>query len=678
MLPEWATHPARGTMAIMLLFGAAFTIGHHFFYQSLSGKPPSNAVYFNGFSGGLTGQQVNLAAGSVFAFLVNSALGVVINTAANQALWVAIKTKASKLEVIDNLATATTSIWSMFDFRLWKKSPIRMALATIFWLLSVTSFITPATLNVKWSATTSMSTTRVPQIDFTSLNFANLQGQISASPWYKYSAPQYSVLQAVAGSTAGGRILPISSPHQNATWFLKFPGPALSCESLEEGSVLHDNITNNILTTMSAGVNGKMGSGCSQSFGYISWVPTTDMNLHNSFLPFPGMTLNTSQTPYKSPSQSVGPLDGGTEPLTLLVAALPGMVQGLTSYACLSYTPKNDSVSFTKEAYNYIANMTITKCTMYNTSYEANFTYVNNIQSINLTTQGSFNNVTSQTGVAGEYPLQSHESDGTFVDNLALVKNLAYQAVMDAFGRMFVGAITYDLSLQRQIIDTQMASTQLLGTKDFNFIQPLSRDREGSAAGTLEGAVDQGYAPWKGFSVDQAPNSSIPVASMMEELFRNATVSLMSNIFLQPNYSSPYAPSDVTVTVTAYSLIYSYAARTLWLAYGIALGMALLSIVLGIISIHHNGGSSYTTKFSTILRAAYCMALSEPILPEDTDGKDPTPKYIKKLTVSFSPGFGTTVRYNKAAQSSEEEKLQQIEESQTEMKSWSDDRREAP
>lgn len=72
------------------------------------------------------------------------------------------------------------------------------------------------------------------------------------------------------------------------------------------------------------------------------------------------------------------------------------------------------------------------------------------------------------------------------------------------------------------------------------------------------------------------------------------------------------------------------------------------------------------------------MALSEPILPEDTDGKDPTPKYIKKLTVSFSPGFGTTVRYNKAAQSSEEEKLQQIEESQTEMKSWSDDRREAP
>lgn len=120
-------------MVIMLLFGTAFIIGHHFFYQSLSGKPPPNVVYFSGFAGGLTGQQVNLAAGSAFAFLVSSALGAVITTAANQALWVAVRTKSSKLGAIDNLANATTYIWNIFDFRLWKKSPIRMALITIFW-----------------------------------------------------------------------------------------------------------------------------------------------------------------------------------------------------------------------------------------------------------------------------------------------------------------------------------------------------------------------------------------------------------------------------------------------------------------------------------------------------------------------------------------------------------------
>jgi hypothetical protein len=122
-------------MVIMLLFGAAFAIGHHFFYQSLSGKPPPSAVYFSSFASGITGQQVNLAAGSVFAFLVNSALGVAITTAVDQALWTTVRTKSSTPEVIDDLAAATTGIWSFFKFRLWKKSPISMGLAIIFWYL---------------------------------------------------------------------------------------------------------------------------------------------------------------------------------------------------------------------------------------------------------------------------------------------------------------------------------------------------------------------------------------------------------------------------------------------------------------------------------------------------------------------------------------------------------------
>lgn len=82
--------------------------------------------------------------------------------------------------------------------------------------------------------------------------------------------------------------------------------------------------------------------------------------------------------------------------------------------------------------------------------------------------------------------------------------------------------------------------------------------------------------------------------------------------------------------------------------------MTLLSLLLGTISIYYNGGSSYTTKFSTILRAAHCIDFSEPIQPEDADGKDPAPLYIKKLTISFPP-VGATVRYNKAAQIFEEE-----------------------
>ncbi|KAL7919901.1 hypothetical protein ACQKWADRAFT_322608 [Trichoderma austrokoningii] len=629
MLPKWATHAAGGTMASMLLVGAAFTIGHHFFYQSLSGKRPPSVVYFSGFAGGLTGQQFNLAIGSLFAFLVNSALGVVITTAANQALWVVVRTKTSKLDVVDNLATATTNIWNMFDFRLWKSSPIRMALVTIFWLLSITSFITPATLSIKWSSTKSVSMTRVPQIDFTSLNFANINSE-DVIPLFTYSNPQSPVLQVVAESIVGGRILPIPSPYQNATWLLNFPGPALSCERIDTGSTLYQNISNNIFLGMSAGYGRSL---CVYSFGYLSWVPEaapdgTDL----TFLPFPGTSWNTSNTSYAAPSQGVGPLNTG-EPLTLLIAALPNMQSNP-----LGICDARDNATMPQ-----LINMTITKCKMHNTSYVANFTYIDNIQSVELTTQGLLNNITGQEFLPSSDPLNSENGSGY---NVSIVENFAYQAVMDAFGRMFVGSIAYNYLQEHQEIDTQMVLTPVLNTKEFNFLRPLSEDSSLQA-----NAMGGGHTPklWNGYDAEQMPDSTVSVADMIEELFRNATISLMSNSLLQPNYSSPYAPPDQNVTETTYELVYSYAAQTLWLAYGIALGMCLLSILLGTVSIYYNGGASYTTKFSTILRVAQCIDLSEPIKPEDTDGQDPTPRYIKKIT---------------AAQSSEEEQQHQDAEEQ--------------
>ncbi|KAL7780981.1 hypothetical protein V8C43DRAFT_246644 [Trichoderma afarasin] len=648
MLPEWAAHRAMGTMVAMLLFGTAFSIGHHFFYQSLSGKPPPSSVYFSRFGGGLTGQQVNLAVGSVFAFLVNSALGAVITTAADQALWATIRTKPLKLGTIDNLATVTTGIWSVFDFRLWRDSPIRMFMVTILWLIPITSFITPATLNVGWSATTFTSLMRVPQIDFTSLNFANIQSQPGLSPVYDYSNPQYAVLQTVTGSTTGGYVLPISSPYENATWVLKFPGPALSCGNINEASASYRNISDNILNATTAGAEG-----CMRSFGYLSWVPTIPYTNSGaiSSLPFPSL-FNISDSKLKSavyepPSLPLGPLNGDAEVLELYIAAIPSWNQDVT---CQKQLP----------------NMTITSCYLYNTSYIANFTYVNNIQSVNITTQGSFNNVSATETIAGVAPLEIDQTThNPPMYNVQGVENYAYEAVMDAFGRMFVGAIVRDFdgdlygNTVGVTIAANMASTPLLQTKEFNFLQPLTA--MGSIV-SLKGLVAaDGPRLWNGHSIEEAANSTIPMARVMEELFRNATVSLMSNSLLQPNYSSPYAPPDIPVTQTHYALIYSYAANTLWLAYGIALGMTLLSILLGVVSIYHNSGFSYMSKFSTILRVTHCIDLSDAIQPEDKDGKDPTPRYIKNLTVSFPP-TGDTVRYRRAKKDSEGEQLRQMEE----------------
>lgn len=354
--------------------------------------------------------------------------------------------------------------------------------------------------------------TRVPQVDFTSLNFADLHTYIMSSPSFVYHNPQYPVLKVVAESTAGGRILPITSPHQNATWLLKFPGPALSCESIDNSSILYENITNNILVAMLT----EQGL-FKYSFGYISWVPEVPPNSTDiSFLPFPGMSSNTNKASYEPPSQGVGPLAARTEPLTLLVAALPGMCSGVEV-----------DCGF---ALDQVANMTITRCMMYNTPYMANFEYIDNIQSIELTTQGSFNNITGQRDIEGAFALiYTEESDGPTVYKAPVIENFAYQATMDAFGRMFVGTIAYDFWQQKQIIDTQMALTPLLDTKDFNFLRPLSEEDA-----LLSHVNDESTHTfiWNGLSVEQVPNSTIPVADMIEELFRNATISLIGNPLL--------------------------------------------------------------------------------------------------------------------------------------------------
>lgn len=94
--------------------------------------------------------------------------------------------------------------------------------------------------------------------------------------------------------------------------------------------------------------------------------------------------------------------------------------------------------------------------------------------------------------------------------------------------------------------------------------------------------------------------------------------------------------------------------------------MTFLSILLGFVSIYYNDGFSYMTKFSTILRVAHCADLSEPVRPEDTDGKDPMPRYIKDLTISFPP-TGNSGHYEKAAVVSEEEQLQQREDEETQV-----------
>lgn len=71
------------------------------------------------------------------------------------------------------------------------------------------------------------------------------------------------------------------------------------------------------------------------------------------------------------------------------------------------------------------------------------------------------------------------------------------------------------------------------------------------------------------------------------------------------------------MTFTTYHNIYVYSSIILWLAYGTAIAVTCLSVLVGII-VHTSNKGSHSTKFLTILRTIRDASLSVPMLTEDT------------------------------------------------------------
>jgi hypothetical protein len=90
--------------------------------------------------------------------------------------------------------------------------------------------------------------------------------------------------------------------------------------------------------------------------------------------------------------------------------------------------------------------------------------------------------------------------------------------------------------------------------------------------------------------------------------------------------------------VTAYTSQnqYTYSASILWLTYGVGIGVSLLSILLGLYRVYSAKGG-YKTSFSTILRVANNVQLSNVIDLSETPGKAPLPERLESTLVYIPP-----------------------------------------
>ncbi|EAW10139.1 uncharacterized protein ACLA_046040 [Aspergillus clavatus NRRL 1] len=635
-------------MIASFLAAVAFAVGHDTFYQSLNGKPVLNTQPLTLLKStlNLSDQQVNISLGTLFAFLVKSYLGVSVSTTFDQFAWKSIQGARTRIGIIDDLLSVLKNGFTVVNPHLWRRSPISMTLAVICWLLPVASIISPATLSVHLVSFNEYALKRIPRVDFTSANFANFASIITTGPtgqnvWLSmYRSPTPETQRVVNSVATQGAILPIEPPAVNSSWSVELYGPAIVCDKVNQA--LTTQITQNVIQAINGSQRLEPGKGARFTrYEYLSRAPDSDNPIDSA--PF---YQQNGSGPFIQRSNQLGPQPRNPEngsavfstqtkplvdgsPLSLFVAIFPHAVD---------YHEYDEALENMDKA---VRNSTILQCMLHNASYQANLTYVNGEQTVQVTNQKVLNGIVYITGVSNVEKGLS-PSDPSFVGNAQVMESLSYQSIMDAFGGLVFGSISTEIgsliiektgahksASYTQKPTTNIISTTLMETEEMRFIQAITSSEPDNSF----------FNYWHEKSVSSSNDSSPPLSKALEELFRNITFSFMSSNMFQPNYTVKAVP-DTNVTITPYRSIYIYTRSILWAAYGTALSITALSVIAGILVYFSNDGS-YSSKFSTIFRVTQGAVVSTNLSMKDYSGLDPLPDHIAnaKMTIGYDPDY---------------------------------------
>lgn len=360
-------------------------------------------------------------------------------------------------------------------------------------LLPIASFFPPATLNIEAMPDPVTTTTRVPMVDFTSLNFAYTP--IFQERMYRYSGAQPEVQRMVTASMSGGQILPITPPHLNASWEVEFYGPVIKCApaSSRDTNAIAESLNDikKSLPGLGAHIEDK------EHYVHLVWAPGND---NDTILP---------RSDSKFRTDPIGPRIQDGKNVSLFAAA------------------------FNRFEYpqDYTKSANITHCTFYNASYAVKFNFTNGVPNIRAVPRQPYHEFSYLDTLNGSQPLAATYPNGTImvthdnhtVYNATLVERQAYQAVMEAFGLGLVGSITYTATGQRFLGGA--GQRYLLRAKELAFMRQFR-------VGTGLSFTDRPDL-WDGASVMMDSSLNKTMGELIEEMFINATISLMSSQLLQ-------------------------------------------------------------------------------------------------------------------------------------------------
>ncbi|KAK1761515.1 hypothetical protein QBC47DRAFT_370314 [Echria macrotheca] len=208
--------------AVCGLIAAAlgFAIGHHFYYQSLSGTVVQSEDQ----------QAWSIRLGTGAAVLTKTSLVALIGIAAVQRIWATLRRKSMTLGGIDAVFGIMGDPTWFFSGELLGHAKILVLLAVVSWCIPLITIITPATLSVQPVTTSAISPASVRTVNFTH-NEPNWFNTAGAG---RITSPGAEISRFFTQVYVSRRVTPIDPPSANASYDLSFWGPSYKCSVASE------------------------------------------------------------------------------------------------------------------------------------------------------------------------------------------------------------------------------------------------------------------------------------------------------------------------------------------------------------------------------------------------------------------------------------------------------------
>lgn len=340
------------------------------------------------------------------------------------------------------------------------------------------------------------------------------------SATWTYDGPSHAVMEVANAVMASGSILQIAPPATvNASYELRFHGPAVKCSKAEPEIIsrIQTNLIHLYITYKDA-----------DKYGYLAWNRGTDLT---EMEPFQAVSNAGNQSSLIwTPGDGPGP--------ELYVGIFPSI---FTADASETFSSVFDATNIGDDIY---------RCEFRNSTYKVSFNYTGAEQNIEVATikdlEGGqpIETLGSSTGPAPECLFKNADSSGcTQCCSLCSwdefpFKTFSYQAVIDAFSQKVKGKIGsrttygYRSSTKSTQFDSKVLDTVIRTAPNLASFQQ-SQTGNASLSATWQAGSGQLIPQVQGLIIQTQKDNSVPFGDMLEQLFANFTISLMSSSALQ-------------------------------------------------------------------------------------------------------------------------------------------------